>query len=375
MTGKQRIIKAFSNSGEPDRVPFEPGTDFDSWPSLLGLDFWEYKEQGHTELGDLISYSDKLGFDVYHYGADIPEANPASDILITNNESLRDDVRIIETIVSTSCGEIQQHYRIPRDGPGCADEKYIKEINKDWPAFRQYFGNDWQVSARYFDEYKRVGDRGAVGVVVHSPIDFWQEYRHGGAEQMIYDTFDEKKIMDEFSQWYRVNSLAYLERVSKLEPKPDFVMIHGSNCSASLISPDIFKTYALPYIQEMSSFLKKANLLSLFHVCGRSRNWLDMIVDTDLNVIDALEQPPAGNVDLSEVKKLYGDKLCLKGNVSAMTMALGTPEQVREEVKQCIDSAAQGGGFMLAVGDSIGPQAKLENIQEFVETAIEYGKY
>ena len=27
MTGKERIIKAFSNSGEPDRVPVEPGID------------------------------------------------------------------------------------------------------------------------------------------------------------------------------------------------------------------------------------------------------------------------------------------------------------------------------------------------------------
>ena len=376
MTGKERILKAFSNTGEPDRVPFEPGIDFDSWPSLLNLDFWEYKEQGHTEITDLINYSDKLGFDLYHYGADIPEPNPVENSKISISESLRDDVKVVETTILTSCGEIYQHHGIPQNGPEYTHNKFIKDIDKDWPAFKQYFGENWSVNSRYFDEYKRVGNRGVVGVVVHSPIDFWQEYRHGGAEKMIYDCIDEKKIIEEFCQWYQVNSMIYLETVSKLEPKPDFVMIHGSSCSLSLISPAIFQTYCLPYIQKVSAYLKNSNILSLLHICGRSNELISMIAnDTDVNVMDALEHPPAGNVDLAEIKKKFGSRLCLKGNVSAITMANGTPKQVREEAKKCIDAAAEGGGFMLAVGDSIGPNANLRNIEEFVKTALEYGKY
>ena len=277
MTNKERIKKAFSNTGEPDRVPFEPGLDFDTLTDLSGLDYWEYKDSGHKELSELISWCDKLGFGLYYFAAGIPEPSPAENIEININRSQQDDVRIVETNISTAHGNIQQRLRCPRFAPEYAHEKFIKDLHKDWPAFREYFGENWQVAPRYFDEYKLAGDRGVVGVVVHTPIDFWQEYRHGGAEQMIYDCFDEKKIMEELCQWYRANSLAYLEAVSKLDPKPDFVMIHGSNCSASLISPNILKTYALPYIQEASRFLKNADILSLFHVCGRCSEWLSMI--------------------------------------------------------------------------------------------------
>ena len=192
---------------------------------------------------------------------------------------------------------------------------------------------------------------------------------------MIYDCYDEKKILEEFCEYYKTNSFKYLQAVCKLDPKPDFVMIHGSNCSASLISPDIFKTYTLPYVQQVAEFLKSKGLLSLLHVCGKSNEWLNMVADTDINVMDALEHPPAGNVNLAEVKKLYGNKLCLKGNVSAIVMANGTTTQVRQEVKQCIESAAEGGGFMLAVGDSIGPKVKIENVKEFIAAALEYGRY
>lgn len=374
MTGKDRILKAFSNTGESDRVPFTIGLENVDLVSLSGLDCWDYQKQGHTMLSELVNWSDELGFDVFHYAAGIPQANPAGNIEIDTNETQTGEVRIIETNVMTPLGKIQQRRQYPRFGPEFTVERYIKNINKDWPAFKKYFGDDWKVGGRFFNEYKFVGSKGVVGIVVHTPVDFWQEFRNGGSEQMIYDFLDEKKIMYEFCEYYSVNSLAYLEKVASLIPKPDFVLIHGSNCSASLISPHIFKNFALPYIEKASSLLKKHNIYSVLHICGKCSEWLGMIADTDVDVIDALEHPPAGNVDLAEVKRLYGKKLCLKGNVSAITMACGTAEQVRTEVRQAIDAAAHDGGFLLDVGDSIGPKVSLENIREFVKTAIEYGK-
>lgn len=375
MTSKERILKAFSNTGQPDRVPFETGMDFDTLTCLSSLDYWEYKEQGRTELSELLSWQEKLGFDLYYFTGAVPRANSPESVQISTVESQQDDVRIIEMNVSTSHGKIQQRHQIPRYGPEYAPEKFIKDIDKDWPALKEFYGQNWKIDKSYFDVYERIGDKGVTGVVINTPIDFWLGARNGGAEQMIYDIFDDQKIMQEFYEYYFFNSFEYLRAVSKLDPKPDFVMIHGSSCSASLISPEIFKTYALPFIQEVASFLKDVGILSLLHVCGKSNNWLPMIADTDINVMDALEHPPAGNVDLGEAKKLYGDKLCLKGNVSAIVMANGTPAQVRQEVKQCIDAAAEGGGFMLAVGDSIGPKVKQENVEEFAAAALEYGKY
>jgi uroporphyrinogen decarboxylase len=152
-------------------------------------------------------------------------------------------------------------------------------------------------------------------------------------------------------------------------------MIHGSCCSASVLSQDFFIEYAVPYVQEVTALLRRREALSLFHVCGKSRQWLDYLADTDLNVVDALECPPTGNVDLAEVKKRFGGRLCLKGNISVLKAAFGAPAEVRDEVKRCIDAAAPGGGFVLCVGDSLGPKANRENIEAMVSTALEYGKY
>ena len=49
---------------------------------------------------------------------------------------------------------------------------------------------------------------------------------------------------------------------------------------------------------------------------------LDMIVDCAPDAVHSLD--PQGGVDLAEVKKLYGDKVCLIGNVNCGKMQTGT---------------------------------------------------
>lgn len=376
MTGKERIVKAFSNTGEPDRVPVEPGIDYDTLVDLSGLDYWHYKEQGHTELSGLIHWCDRLGFDLYHYSADLPVPNPTDECEVTVRQSEEGDVRVTETCVATSRGTVRQRRRYPRQNPEYSHEKFVKDIGADWPVLREYLGWDWPIEQRYFEEYALVGDRGAVGTMLPSPIDWWEWYRHGGVEQVVMDLLDEQTAMQGIMEYYRDNSMEHLRKIAALDPKPDFVMIAGSSSSMSVISPRLFEVYVLPYLREASTILKNAGILSLFHVCGKSRELAGYLADSDVNVMDALEAPPSGNVDLAEVKRLYGDRLCLKGNVPATTtMVMGTRKDVQVEVKRCIDSAAAGGGFMLCVGDSIGPKANLENIEEMVATALEYGRY
>lgn len=377
MTGKERILKAFSNNGQADRVPFTLGLDNVDLISLSGMDNWDYENQGHTMLSDLVYWSDKLNFDVCHYLGGIPEPNPSQNIEVETFElEQQEDAKITKTVISTACGKIWQMRRYPRVGPELTHVKYIKDIKKDWPVFREYFGYDWQVvEGRFYDDCAFVGDRGVVGVVIHTPIDFWQEYRDGGVEQVIYDFLDERKIIEEFCEYYLHNSLFYLASLGKLNPKPDFVLLHGSSCSASLISPRIFETYAMPFIKQTSELLAKTDIPSVLHICGKCNEWLNLITETDIKVMDALEHPPAGNVNLAEVKKKYGKHFCLKGNVSAIKMAIGSKEDVRREVQECIEAAAGDGGFLLDVGDSIGPKAELANLEEFVNAAREYGEY
>jgi len=113
------------------------------------------------------------------------------------------------------------------------------------------------------------------------------------------------------------------------------------------------------------------------HSCGPEAALVKIMAEeTDLTVIDPLEEPPMGDCDLAEMKRLYGDKIVLKGNLSTTGLMLrGSADDVRATVRRCIDAAAEGGGYILSTGDQLGRDTPEENMRAMVETCREYGQY
>lgn len=69
-------------------------------------------------------------------------------------------------------------------------------------------------------------------------------------------------------------------------------------------------------------------------------------------------------------------RLCLCGNIDLdSTLTLGTPEEVREEVKLRIRTIAPRGSYCCGFSNSVPEFVPFENYLAMIETAIEYGKY
>jgi len=83
-----------------------------------------------------------------------------------------------------------------------------------------------------------------------------------------------------------------------------------------------------------------------------------------------------GDCDLAELKRLYGTKLVLKGNLHTTNVMLrGSPADVVAASRKAIDDAAAGGRFILSTGDQCGRDTPDENLFAMVETARTYGRY
>jgi uroporphyrinogen decarboxylase len=81
-------------------------------------------------------------------------------------------------------------------------------------------------------------------------------------------------------------------------------------------------------------------------------------------------------MDIAEVKKKYGAKVCIIGNIDCGDLLTnGTPEQVMEAVKTCISKASQGGGHIMSSSNSIHSGVKPENFLALIEATKNFGKY
>ncbi len=216
---------------------------------------------------------------------------------------------------------------------------------------------------------RAMGDQGIVGAycgtscLIHN-------------EQEVYDYFDDpdkyRAKRDELIEYY---TKRFYKLIALPEP-PDFIAT-GSSGSLVFQTPEIFRELALPIVKTITALCKEHGIPSHIHSCGPETELIKICAqETGLTVIDPLEIPPMGDSNLAQLKKLYGDKLVLKGNLHTTNIMLnGTVKEVVEASKRAIDDAAEGGGFILSTGDQCGMNTPYENLYAMIETARTYGAY
>ncbi|MBL7199512.1 MAG: hypothetical protein ISS56_05140 [Anaerolineae bacterium] len=159
----------------------------------------------------------------------------------------------------------------------------------------------------------------------------------------------------------------------------------GAGCAAIWVSEDLgdssrgffqlehYRRYLLPPFTELVDEIDGLGVPVLLHSCGHITDYLDDLAQTQIAAIHPLQR--TAGMDLAAVKEGYGDRFCLIGNIdSSRTLPYGTPEQVAAEVREAIDIAAPGGGYILASDHSLHDGIPVENILTMFQVGAEYGR-
>ncbi|MDR2568951.1 MAG: hypothetical protein LBD23_01470 [Oscillospiraceae bacterium] len=217
--------------------------------------------------------------------------------------------------------------------------------------------------------FNEMGEHGLVGVFCGTT-----QLLHN--EDDIYMYYDDPNPFFERRDALLKGYEKRFEKLMSLDFKPDFICT-GASGTLTTQSPAIFRELGLPIAKKITGLCKEHGIPSHVHSCGPEAELVKIMVEeTDLTVIDPLEIPPMGNCNLRELKKLYGDKIVLKGNLHTTNIMLsGSVQDVVDASKQAIDEAAEGGRFILSTGDQCGRDTPDENLFAMIETARSYGRY
>jgi uroporphyrinogen decarboxylase len=110
------------------------------------------------------------------------------------------------------------------------------------------------------------------------------------------------------------------------------------------------------------------------HNDGKIWEVLDDLADTGISGVHPVERAAGGN--LAMVKERYAGRLCPIGNVdNKYTMSTGTPEDIENEVKECMRIAKPGGGYILSTDHSIHDGMPYENVMAYLEAGKKHGVY
>mgnify|MGYP005844216203 CR=1 FL=1 len=394
MTRKERMLTAMRRQ-QPDRVPVCPDTSAMVPARLTGKPFWEVFYYENPYIGDayidLLQYFGSDGWYIYDqmpfgnaalFDDDAPMVSlapcsghiPASmlhDEIVSRDET----ALVVDSSIETPLGPLTRRTIYPVGDVPWPEKKWIQDVERDWPRLRWLMGEEWRWR-REFRNRDRLGDLGVYSLMLFLPIDWWFHVRDGSGEQLTFDLIDRADQMQEIFGYYTRFALAQLDAFIE-SGAADELHIQGSASSLSISSLSFYKQYNLPFMREVTRRCKQAGLISHAHTCGRSKAVVQLnYALTDLDVMEPLEGPPTGDVDLAQAKRDWGDRLALKGNLNTFDLMLrGTPEDVERAAKAAIDAAAEGGGFILSTGDQCGRDTPDANLARLVEVSKTYGRY
>lgn len=219
---------------------------------------------------------------------------------------------------------------------------------------------------------KRFKGEKAIVFLSHDAFEFSHYLR--GMDKLLMDYV----LNPEFAKRVARKVMDYKSRV--LERAADLgadVLCTGDDYAARkgpIMSPDHFREFVLPYLQQAVDVAKAKRLPFLKHTDGNLWSILDDIVETGIDALDPIE--PIADMDIGQVKEQYGDRIALAGNVDCGNLLpFATEDEVVEAVKETLAKAAVGGGFILASSNSIHPAVKPENYKAMVEAAKRFGAY
>ncbi len=245
---------------------------------------------------------------------------------------------------------------------GTISRKWATEgrgVITSFEEFERYqFPNKLDFDYSKFEQVKDLLPEG-MGVIAQYGDIFTMTWEMMGFESFSYALFDNpdliKMLNDKLGNLV-VSMFEYFAQsdvVDILWFSDDIAYTNGL-----MMSPKVLHTYFFPWLKKIGDLAKAANKPLLYHTDGVLWDVFDDIIECGVDAIHPIE-PKA--MDIADVKKKIGDKLCLLGHVDVDLLSRGSEEEVRQKVRDNIEKAGYNGGYCVGSGNSVPEYVKFEN--------------
>lgn len=187
-----------------------------------------------------------------------------------------------------------------------------------------------------------------------------------GFSYALYDNPDLiKRVLDKYVEW----NCVIIEKLINIGF--DFFCAADDLAfdTGPFFSPQTFRDLILPRIKQVA---EKMTIPWIFHSDGNLIPIMDDLLTLGMNGLHPIDP---NCMDIIQVKRDYGKRVCVVGNVDLNLLSNAEPDEVEEEVRRKIEALAPGGGYIISSGNSIPGYVKVENVKRMVEAILKYGQY
>lgn len=245
----------------------------------------------------------------------------------------------------------------------------IKEMIKKCWRVNELVQESRATRAKVMKEIADLGFLSLFGGKACVPFDEWgDEYR--GSLMCLTDIYEYPEAIERFVEADQKDMIAKIKTWNpdgSKDGKTVLMTLHRG--MDGFLSDKFYRDVYWKHLQEIIEAIMSINMIPDVFCEGHYETRLDLLRDIPKGrIIYSFEYTP-----LDLCKKKLGDVATIVGGIRTANLNFGTPDQIRDEVKKCIDDAAAGGGYIFRTTSGI-DFAKKENVEAMFDTLHIYGK-
>ena len=135
-----------------------------------------------------------------------------------------------------------------------------------------------------------------------------------------------------------------------------------------------YRDLFLPYQKRINGWVHRHTQWKTFmHCCGGIAPLLDAVVEAEFDIFNPV-QCSAKGMDARALKLSYGDQLVFWGGGvdTQKTLPFGKPQEVRDQVRERIETFGPGGGFVFCTIHNVQANTPIENLLAMFEVLDEF---
>ena len=270
-------------------------------------------------------------------------------------------------------------YRPMNYGTGTYNEQYYAPLASArtlddleryaWPSADWFDYSEMAAAARTAREKK------AVMCGYMAPFYYHNKLR--GLEASLMDPHDDPEFTRQFLK--RLCDFFYEHHYRMFEACKGLIDVgqvtddYGSQ-TGPLISLKTFREFYRPHVQRFIGLCHGFGLKVFHHDDGAIRDFLPDLVELGIDILNPVQSVCPG-MERAGLKRDFGRALCFHGGIdNQRVLPLGSPDDVRAEVRDAIDTlAGDGTGYILAPCHNLQAVSPVENIIAMYDEAWRYG--
>ncbi len=252
-----------------------------------------------------------------------------------------------------------------------AEAKTVDDLDDyPWPQADWFDYSEMRDHAMRASKKRVITSGGAMPFFYHNHL--------RGLEQSLLDPLLEPELTHEIVT--RITEFYYQQYLRMFEACGEFIDLSNVTddlgCQTGpLISPETYDEFYAPHHKRLIHLCKEFDVKVFHHDDGGCREFLPALVDMGIDILNPIQWKCPG-MDMDELKNEYGARVCFHGGVDNQeALPFGSTDDVRDEVRHCIDAlACDGTGYILASCHNLQVVSPIENIVAMYDEAHHYGR-